>query len=162
MRNVSRSYPMMYATTPSWIRRHTTPTFQFLTSTWRGVSYSKKKSERALVIWLFIFSSWADQKRGGSLSSTPWPPLLLLPLSCYSLLAKVLCLLTQVMSDALHEKCWSVGLPSLPPHSLSPYRVILLFIPLFFSIYSLFTSLHLFLCISTLSCFGLHAAHQIE
>lgn len=67
------SHPMMYARTPSWIRRHTTPTLLFLTSTWRGVSYSKKKSERALVIWLFIFSHGLTRgEEGLSLSSPHW------------------------------------------------------------------------------------------
>lgn len=67
------SHPMMYPRTPSWIRRHTTPTLLFLTSTWRGVSYSKKKSERALVIWLFIFSHGLTRREEGlSLSSPHW------------------------------------------------------------------------------------------
>lgn len=64
-------YPMMYARTPSWIRRHTTPTLLFFTSTWRGVSYSKKKSEMASVICFFIFYHWLTQREEG-LSCPTW------------------------------------------------------------------------------------------
>lgn len=38
-------YPMMYARTMSWISRKVSPTFLFLTSTIRGVSYSKRKED---------------------------------------------------------------------------------------------------------------------
>lgn len=95
----------MYARTPSWIRRHTTPTLRFLTNTWRGVSYSKKKSVMALVIWLFIFCHRLTRRdeglslsrlanlhinAGDSTSSTPPGCLGLLP----PLVARVLCLLS--------------------------------------------------------------------
>lgn len=36
---------MMYARTMSWISRKVSPTFLFLTSTIRGVSYSKRKED---------------------------------------------------------------------------------------------------------------------